>query len=170
MFKFKKSIILLALVSVGFSATNCYGPFKLTKKLHAWNGTVTGDKYINAILFYVLNVVPAYPIAVFGDAVIFNTLEFWTGDNPIAMNEGEKETKLVTDAGKTYQVTASKNQFEVVQVLGPNQGESATLSFNTDNNIWSVSSCAKTIELLKVVDNGIEVINPDGSTTFKAIY
>lgn len=64
------------------------------------------DKYINAILFVALNIVPVYQIVIGVDPIVLNSIEFWTGTNPLAMNEGESDSKLITYGGKTWQVTA----------------------------------------------------------------
>jgi len=170
MLKLKKSVLLVLMLSTGFLATNCYGPFKLTKKVYDWNGTL-GNKFVNSLVFYVLTTfVPVYGLTVFIDYVVLNTIEFWTGSNPMAMNEGETDTKFVTDAGKTYKITASKNQFEVTQVAGPNAGESAVLAFNPESSVWSVNSGSTTIDLTKFVTNGsetvIEAYMPNGTEYF----
>lgn len=64
--------------------SGCYGPFNLTRQLHAWNGRV-GDKYVNELVFLALTILPlpVYGFAVVGDMVIFNSIEFWTGRNPV---------------------------------------------------------------------------------------
>lgn len=89
----KKLAVSLALALMCVSATSCYGPFKLTKKLHRWNGEVE-NKWAREGLFLVLVIVPVYPFAALGDAIIFNSIEFWSGENPIdnARNDsGEKK-------------------------------------------------------------------------------
>lgn len=167
MLKFKKSVILVLLLSTGFLATGCYGSFALTKKVYNWNGTL-GNKWMNSIVFFGLTyIIPVYGFAGFVDGVVLNTIEFWTGSNPLAMADGQKETKYVTDAGKTYQITASKNQFEITQVAGPNAGESATLAFNQETSVWNITNGSESVDLLKVVqingDTAVEAFLPDGS-------
>lgn len=115
---FKKTVLVLLLASTGLVAANCYGPFRLTKKLHKWNGTL-GDKYINAILFVALNIVLVYQIVIGVDPIVLNSIKFWTGTNPLAMNEGESDSKLITDGGKTWQVTAKKHHFEIEHLWAP---------------------------------------------------
>lgn len=43
------------------------------------------------IIFLVFCAIRVYSFAVFVDAVILNLIEFWTGSNPISMNEGDIE-------------------------------------------------------------------------------
>lgn len=71
-------IVLVMSVFMG----GCYGPFNLTRQLHTWNGQL-GDKYVNELVFLGLAILPVYAGAVIGDAVLFNSIEFWTGRNPV---------------------------------------------------------------------------------------
>ncbi len=78
----------LALAAAVLS-TGCYGSFALTKKLHAWNGSVCGtegwgSKWGNEVVFLITGVIlPVYGICVFIDGLIINSIEFWTGNNPM---------------------------------------------------------------------------------------
>jgi hypothetical protein len=112
--------------------TSCYGSFKLTRNLHEWNGTL-GDKWINALVFYGLLVVPVYEIAVTVDAVILNTIEFWTGDNPVAMKDGRQTEKIVKNEKGTYKITAQKNRIIIEGIDGPEKGKTVRLRINEQN-------------------------------------
>ena len=52
-----KKLRLITLVSfllvAGVVNNSCYGPFKLTSKLHSWNSTV-GSKWANTAVFFAL--------------------------------------------------------------------------------------------------------------------
>jgi len=50
------------------------------------------------LAFLVLNVVPVYGFAVMIDAVFANSVEFWTGDNPVTA-AGDTERRVVNAAG-----------------------------------------------------------------------
>lgn len=76
----KRSLALALVVCLGSSA--CYGPFNLTKKLHKWNGEI-GSKWVNEAVFLGFAVLHVYTFAVLGDAVIFNSVEFWGHKNPV---------------------------------------------------------------------------------------
>jgi len=73
-----------------FSLGGCYGSYALFNKVHKWNGRI-GDKWINSVVHFVI-VGPVYTLCMFGDFLIFNTIEFWTGSNPIAMGDTYQET------------------------------------------------------------------------------
>lgn len=83
----------LPLVTVG-----CIGRFELTRKVYQFNREVDTNKWIQWLAFLVLNVVPVYSFAILIDAIFANSVEFWTGDNPV--NAGvEGGTKVVYGPG-----------------------------------------------------------------------
>jgi hypothetical protein len=63
-------------------ASGCFGPFNLTRRLYQWNAQV-GEKWEREIVFLLLALTPVYSAAVLADAVVFNSMEFWTGRNPV---------------------------------------------------------------------------------------
>ncbi len=70
-------IVALALLLTG---SGCYGPFNLTRRLYHWNQQI-GDKWENELVFLLL-LLP-YGFSSTADAVVFNAMEFWTGNNPV---------------------------------------------------------------------------------------
>ena len=98
-----KIVLVLVAVVLAF-APGCYGPFKLTKGLHEWNGQV-GDKWVNELVFLGLIILPVYALATIGDALIFNSIEFWTGDNPI-----DEDASTVLQDGDTKVTLARQDR------------------------------------------------------------
>lgn len=80
--------ILAAFLPV--TATGCFGGFELTKKVYKLNEDVSPDKWVQEVFFLVLVIVPIYGIASFLDAILFNSIEFWTGNNPVLANGGSQ--------------------------------------------------------------------------------
>ena len=105
------AIVMIAVSSVAF--TGCYGSFSLTSKLHNWNGQVSNAKFVNELVFLGLCIIPAYELCCLGDALIFNSIEFWGGQNPVAMKAGDVEEGQVMYAGHPYHVTKSLNKMVV---------------------------------------------------------
>ena len=62
--------------------TSCFGPMNATRKLNAWNRGIE-ERWPGEAVYVVLMLVPAYLGCVAGDVLIFNTIEFWGGRNPI---------------------------------------------------------------------------------------
>lgn len=86
---------LAALVLVGFlplTTTACFGTFQLTRKVYQFNREVSPDKWIRELAFLVMVVLPVYGFASFLDAVLFNSVEFWTGNNPVLAVNGASQT------------------------------------------------------------------------------
>lgn len=71
-----------------FSVYGCFGKFNLTRKVYDINSQVS-DKFLRSAVTWAFIIIPVYGISALLDFVLFNTIEFWTGKNPIA--EAEKE-------------------------------------------------------------------------------
>jgi hypothetical protein len=71
-----------ALIIASILLTGCTGPFQLTKNLHKWQ-TSPADKWMDEVVFLGCIILPVYGLASLGDALIFNSIEFWGGENPI---------------------------------------------------------------------------------------
>ena len=75
---------ILALLCAGAIAlTGCYGSYAVFNKVHKWNGTF-GNKWANFCMHVLLWIVPVYELSLLGDALLFNSIEFWSGSNPMA--------------------------------------------------------------------------------------
>ena len=75
----------VALLALGMLTSGCYGPFYLTRKVWKWNGEVSDNKWVVELVYLLTaHLIPVYGIAGLADAVIFNSIEFWTGNNPMA--------------------------------------------------------------------------------------
>lgn len=126
----KKSLIALSLAAA-FSLTACYGSYSLSQKLYKWNGTL-GDKWLNSCVHFILWVIPVYEICIgLVDGLVLNTVEFWTGSNPVASND----TYFEKDA-QGNQVSAIKNEDGslAVQIIDA-QGHKADLKLERDADV-----------------------------------
>ena len=132
----KKS--LCGLLSLCILFTSCIGSFSAFNNVLDWNKRVTDNKFANELLFVAMWIVPVYQISIFADAIVFNSIEFWTGDNPLAMKEGDSDTQIVSRKGNTYKITASQNQFHVSVLEGSKKGEEATLVYLPKNKSWNL--------------------------------
>ena len=73
---------------VPVSTAACFGSFPITRKVYRWNLGVHGDKWIRWLVFLVISIVPVYAGAAIFDMVFSNSVEFWTGKQPMAMAPG----------------------------------------------------------------------------------
>ena len=74
--------VSLGLLAVAMTTAGCFGPFNLTRRLYQWNQQV-GAKWEREFMFILLAWAPVYGVSVLADAVVFNSMEFWTGNNPV---------------------------------------------------------------------------------------
>ena len=164
--KFFKMVSVFLIASfLTLSVSGCYGSFNLTKKLYNWNGTV-GSKFANSAVMWVMMIVPVYGVAGFVDFVFLNVVEFWTGTNPMAMQDGEKETQMVMMDGQEYMVTATKNRFDVTSMS--DQSKTVSLIFNEEKGSWVItdqnSNEITVAQLDQTNQNLLKLIYPDGYT------
>jgi hypothetical protein len=74
-----KKILIASVLSLGlFSA--CLGPNKYWNKLHDWNMSVSENRWANEGIFLVFTIIPVYGITYLADIVVFNSIEWWSGD------------------------------------------------------------------------------------------
>ena len=126
----KKGIVNLLCAGM-IVLSGCYGKNACFNKLHDWNGTL-GDKWINSIVHFILFWLPVYGICLFlVDGLVLNTIEFWTGSNPLASGDSyfEKDAQ-----GNT--IAAVKNEDGSMSVeLTTAKGEKANLTLQRDENV-----------------------------------
>ncbi len=137
----------LSAISCSLLFTSCIGPFALSSKLLAWNQTVS-DKFVNAILFVVLS--PAYAVTLTGDLLLFNTIEFWTGDNPI---EAGVVKKVQGDNG-VYTVETLENGYKIEDEAG----QMSQFIYDKETNTWSLVANEKTTKLITISDDNKSAI------------
>lgn len=135
---FKKVVTLLVCVSMLMVNVGCFGSFKLTQKLYNWNDSL-GNKWGESALLWVLNIIPVYPLCAFVDIVIFNLIEFWAGNNPLAVNSEKETEKTFTSGDKVYNVTFGNGSIVIHETVGPDAGKSVALSLDKETSAWYLS-------------------------------
>ena len=78
--RFMSITACVLLLAMSTSTLSCYGKFPLTHAVYQFNGQVTNNKIIHSVVMWVFIIIPVYGIASLGDVVIFNLVEFWSGD------------------------------------------------------------------------------------------
>ena len=104
--------ILASAVLVAFIATGCTGSFNLTKKVNNFHRSQS-DKWSDELCFLLVALTPIYGLAMLGDAIIFNSIEFWTGDNPIALNSNP-DVKVVRQGDDEMIVSYNKQTDQII--------------------------------------------------------
>lgn len=111
--------------ALAFSA-GCWGSFALSRKLWGWNDQVSQEKFAKWLVFLGLCIIPVYEVSVFADAVLFNSIEFWSGKNAITMNEGGREVMVVrTAAGVHLEVQEAGKPARTIEIALRDDGAEA---------------------------------------------
>ena len=89
----KRIIATLLVAAFALSTSACIGRFATSGLVRKFNLTVVEGKWPHELVFLLLYIIPVYPTCAFLDLLIFNSIEFWTGENPLS---GESPLAEVT--------------------------------------------------------------------------
>lgn len=134
----RKTALMVALGSLALTQTGCFGTFALTRKAYEFHDGLTDSKFLKSLLFWIPGGL-VYGIVGMVDVVIFNLIEFWSGSNPISMNEGDHEMQMATVKGERFQIEATKDTFTTTQLTGTKAGEVRVMKFDRCDNTWKYS-------------------------------
>ncbi len=140
--------VVVALLIGSCLFSSCIGSFSLFNKYAAWQKDMTDSKFINAIVGFVLMPIVG-SITLFVDSIVLNTIEFWTGDNPVASNVGKTQNITGKD-GLIYAVKTLRNGYEITS---PN-GDVTLLTYNKKKDSWYISQNGVTQELFQFNEDG----------------
>ncbi len=152
-----KHLKLAALLMAGTVLTSsCIGSYSLFNKFAKWNVNATSSKFLNAVIGVVL--LPVYGICSIADSLLFNSIEFWTGDNPIASNIGTTRQVMGED-GRFYAVKTLKDGYEITAPTG----EILKFVYNKQEDSWSKIENGEVREVFRFNPNGtIRLTLPKG--------
>ena len=74
-----KKALVAGILSLGLFSS-CLGPNKWFNGLHDWNYGVSENRWVNEAVFLGLVIIPVYGIALLGDYIISNSIEWWNND------------------------------------------------------------------------------------------
>ncbi len=143
----KKNLIrvgVLLTICASLGLTSCIGSFAMSNRILSWNKTI-GNKIVNEIVFVGLWILPVYQVCAIADILVLNSIEFWSGDNPMACSSKRVEG---TD-GKQYLVKCDGKGYDI---LCENDGTKTRLDFNVDAQRWDITVGSETYELMTIVD------------------
>lgn len=155
----RKILLPVCVVALASSMlfTSCIGSFKLTNKVLSWNHQI-GNKFVNGLVFVGLWILPVYEISAIADALIINSIEFWSGTNPI-----EAGTKTVTSDNERYLVAWDNTGYKITNET---TGEETRFNFDADTNSWALATPEGDITILTFIDDThVKVPTLDGSST-----
>lgn len=126
---------ILAATFLGLTASSCIGSFALTNKLLGWNRQID-SKFVNELVFVAFWVLPVYEVSALADLIVINSIEFWSGNNPVSAS-----TQTIKGAnGERYLVERDAAGYTITDEA---DGNSVRLAYEADDRAWDV-----------VLDNG----------------
>ena len=134
------------LLAGSFLCSSCIGSFSLFNGYEKWQCNMTSNKYVNGIVGLILQPIVG-SICLTVDALVLNTIEFWTGSNPMAVN---KVQTVKGQDGRYYAVKTLKNGYEV---KAPN-GEVTLFIHDSKTESWSISQNGVTKEIIRFNADG----------------
>lgn len=156
-----KATVVVLIGATGVLMSGCYGSFSLVTKLHNWNGQVSNKKFVNELVFFGLCIIPAYEIACLGDALIFNSIEFWGGNNPIAMNESETEEMDVLHEGEMYKLIKKQNSLTIADAKGET---SVNFKYFPKEKAWYLMEGENKMKVVEMKDKSVFTYLPNNKT------
>lgn len=154
----KKGLTLLVATTLASSVlfSSCIGSFGLTNKLLDWNRNID-SKFVNELVFIAFWIVPVYEISALADVLVLNSIEFWSGSNPVA---DAGSVKTIEGKDGIYTVETKKDGYHIQK---EGEEKAIDLVFNEADKSWSVEADGEATKLLKFTDNDEVVMYlPDG--------
>lgn len=145
---------LISLIIGSMTLTGCIGSFRLTGSVLKWNNQI-GSKFVNELVFFAFWVLPVYEVTSLADLLVINSIEFWSGRNPLSAS-----TKVIdTDQGK-YSIVCDGKGYTVTHIP---TGRDYRLDFAEQTQTWSLQYDGHEYPLMTFVDHDtVKMIGPDG--------
>lgn len=137
------ALVLTIAASLGLSS--CIGSFALTNRLMSWNKTIS-NKFVNELVFVAFWVLPVYEVSSIADILVLNSIEFWSGTNPMACS-----TKRIQGSdGRSFLVKCDGKGYDII---AEDDKTSVRLDFDVEAQRWDITAGGQTFELLTFVDS-----------------
>lgn len=147
----KKRIFSVAAVALAGTLlfSSCIGSFSLSKKVLAWNQTID-NKFVNEVVFVALWIVPVYEVCAIADILVINSIEFWSGENPVEAGI----VKKVQGENGVYTVETLDNGYQIENEAG----QQVDLVYDKDSNTWSAVANGDSTKILKMKEDGKAIV------------
>ena len=160
----KRTLLKLITLSLMVALmTGCYGNFKLTKKLYSWNGQL-GSPEVNSVVMFVLVIIPVYEVVGLVDFVFLNTIEHYTGSNPVTLEQDAVENQIVVMGDDKIRLETRKSMISFFKIEGDSEVYIGKLVYDAKSKSWAASNPSVTKEIDRVSDydpNMLELIGPE---------
>lgn len=144
--KIKISVAAILLAGCSLTLTSCLGSFALTNRVITWNRQVS-NKFVNELVFFAFWILPVYEVVGMADLLVINSIEFWSGRNPMTASM----QTIDTEHGR-YQIACDGRGYDIMSEL---TGEKLRLDFVEDSQTWGVTTAdGEFMPFMTYLDNG----------------
>lgn len=152
--KIKISVAALLMAGASLTFSSCIGSFRLTNQVLNWNDGI-GAKAVNELVFIAFWILPVYEVTALADLLVLNSIEFWSGSNPLSASvkvvDTEQGRYLIACDGKGYTITHEAS------------GTQTRLEFFDDEQTWAVMVDGEAYPFMTFVDDThVKMITPEG--------
>lgn len=152
--KIKLSVAAIMIAGSSMLMSSCIGSFSLTKSVLNWNNQV-GHKFLNELVFVAFWILPVYEVTALADLIVLNSIEFWSGTNPMEASirsiDTEQGRYLVICDGKGYTVRHEAT------------GNECRFDFDVESQTWSVEKDGNAYPFMTFLDDThVKMITPEG--------
>ena len=142
-------------LTMALTLNSCLGSFAMVNKVKNWNEHV-GGKFLNELIFIGLWVFPVYPISYVADLLVINSIEFWSGTNPITA-----ETKIIDGKDAKYKVERDATGYTVTNLSDKSQ---LRFNFDSETRSWWINDGNNDLKLMEFVDDDhVKMATPGGN-------
>lgn len=154
--KIRISVAAILIAGTSLVFTSCIGSFGLTNKVLSWNRSI-GSKFVNELVFIAFWILPVYEVTALADVLVVNSIEFWSGTNPLTAS-----TKVVdTDHGR-YLIACDGKGYTVTHET---TGEAVRLDFDECSQTWSFETKdGEQVPFMTFIDDShVKMLVPGGN-------
>jgi hypothetical protein len=141
--------VALVVATCIFLCTGCMGNMGITQKVKKGNLSVTENRWGREVTFLGFQVLWVYRISALLDLIVFNSIEFWSGENSIT-----KQPALVNIPKETLEKIFGEKEIDMTQIQRINDteaklylafadGDKMTFDVVRSNDTYSVSYLGK---------------------------
>lgn len=152
--KIKIAVAALLMAGSVMTFNSCIGSFSLTNNVLDWNKNI-GSKAVNELVFIAFWILPVYEVSALADLLVLNSIEFWSGSNPMTASTKVVNTEqgryLIACDGKGYTITHEPT------------GMQTRLDFEEETQTWSVEKDGEKLPFMTFIDDShVKVVGPEG--------
>ena len=152
--------VAVCLLAGSFLFSSCYvGKYALFNKYVNWQTHMSNSKFLNAVVGFIIAPIVG-SVCLLADTLVLNTIEFWSGSNPVQANIGKTRQVMGSD-GRYYAVTTLADGYEVKAPTG----EVTYFIHDAANDSWSMEQDGVKKEIFRFSADGNSIqANINGET------